>query len=166
MSASKPLVDNDVIDHNESTVKKSDTQHDKLTSIRSVLTSTAKTHVDGEEITSPAMAGGNDQVSPRINVYENIPFAGGDGDYSILSVLFGEHSIGGGIFGFLTMIDSNNVRAQCVECRIAIMDFAWMDDKSHIKGNIEAWRAAFPVARAVNVSERRYRRCGFCAYSW
>ena len=23
------------------------------------------------------------------NVYENVPFAGGDGDYSILSVLFG-----------------------------------------------------------------------------
>ena len=31
-----------------------------------------------------------DQSSPRINVYENILFAGGDGDYSILSVLFGD----------------------------------------------------------------------------
>ena len=55
-----------------------------------------------------------DQSSPRINVYENIPFAGGDGDYSILSVLFGAHSIGGGIFGYLTMIDSNKVRLLCM----------------------------------------------------
>ena len=37
---------------------------------------------------------------------ENIPFAGGDGTHLILSVLFGAHSIGEGIFGFLTMIDS------------------------------------------------------------
>ena len=51
-----------------------------------------------------------DQSSPRINVCENILFAGGDGDYSILSVLNGAHSIGKGIFGFLTMIDSNKVR--------------------------------------------------------
>ena len=49
MSSSKPLIDNDVIDHNESTVKESDTQHDKLTSIRSVLTSTVHIHDDGEE---------------------------------------------------------------------------------------------------------------------
>jgi hypothetical protein len=90
----------------------------------------------------------------RINVYENIPFAGGDGDYSILSVLFGAHSIGEGIFGYLTMIDSNKVRVQCVECRDAVMDFPWMDVRSRIRGSVRAWRAAFPVARAVNVSLR------------
>ena len=48
------------------------------------------------------------------------------------------------------MIDSNKVRVQCVECRNAVMDFPWMDDKSIITGSVEAWRAAFPVARAVN----------------
>ena len=41
-----------------------------------------------------------------------------------------------------------------MECRQAVMDFPWMDDESHIKGNIEAWRASFPCARAVNVSGR------------
>ena len=33
------------------------------------------------------------------------------------------------------------------------MDFPWIDAKSIIKGSLEAWRAAFPAARAVNVSE-------------
>ena len=48
------------------------------------------------------------------------------------------------------MIDSNMVRVQCVECRNAVMDFPWMGVKSYIKGSVRAWRAAFPVARAVN----------------
>ena len=30
-----------------------------------------------------------------------------------------------------------------------------MDAKSIIKGSVKAWRAAFPCARAVNVSDRR-----------
>ena len=35
------------------------------------------------------------------------------------------------------------------------MDFPWMDAKSvMIKGSVEAWRAAFPAARAFNVSKR------------
>ena len=100
------------------------------------------------------MEGASVQSAVRINVYENIPFAGGDGDYSILSVLFGAHSIGEGIFGFLNMIDSNKVRVQCVECRQAVKDFQWMDAESRIKGSVKAWRAAFPVARAVNISHR------------
>jgi hypothetical protein len=88
------------------------------------------------------------------NVYENIPFAGDDGDYSILSVLFGAHSIGEGIFSYLTMIDSNKVRVQCRECHQAVKDFPWMDAKSRIQGNVKVWRAAFPYARCVNVSGR------------
>ena len=84
-----------------------------------------------------------------------IPFAGGDGSHSVLSVLFGAHSIGQGIFSFMTMIDSNIVRPVCRECRQAIMDFPWMDDVSKIKGSVEAWRVAFPLARAVNVMERQ-----------
>jgi hypothetical protein len=131
------VFDGESIDHDESIGEGLDASHDEMTSIRGDLTSTATT-----------------QAIPRINVYENIPFAGGDGDYSILSVLFGAHSIGGGIFGFLNMIDSNKVRVQCRECHQAVKDFQWMDDKSHIKGSVEAWRAAFPCARAVNVSQR------------
>jgi hypothetical protein len=52
------------------------------------------------------------------------------------------------------MIDSNKVRVQCVECRQAVMDFPWMDAESQISGSVKAWRAAFPCARAVNVSKR------------
>ena len=126
-----------------------------MTSNHSDLSSTAEHRDDGEEIMDAGLAGASTQSAVRINVYENIPFAGGDGDYSILAVLFGAHSIGGGIFGFLNMRDSNKVRVQCVECRKAVMDFPWMDKKSKIKGSVRAWRAAFPVARVVNVSLRR-----------
>ena len=84
-----------------------------------------------------------------------IPFAGGDGSHSVLSILAGAHSIGQGIFSFMTMIDSNNVRPVCVEFRQAIMEFPWMDLESEIKGSIKAWRAAFPVARALSVEGRQ-----------
>ena len=52
------------------------------------------------------------------------------------------------------MIDSNKVRVQCRECRKAVMDFQWTDAVSKVKGSVKAWRAAFPEARLVNVSER------------
>jgi hypothetical protein len=84
-----------------------------------------------------------------------IPFAGGSGSHSVLSILAGAHSIGEGIFSFMTMIDSNNLRPVCVEFRQAIKDFPWMDYESHIKGSVKAWRAAFPVARAVSVWGRQ-----------
>jgi hypothetical protein len=129
--------------------------NDEMTPRRGDITSTPLCD-DAVEIITAAFAGASIQFQfpPRINVYENIPFAGGDGDYSILSVLFGAHSIGEGIFGFLTMKDSNKVRVQCVECRKAVKDFPWMDAESRIKGSVEAWRASFPCARAVNVSGR------------
>ena len=81
-----------------------------------------------------------------------IPFAGGEGTHSILSVLDGAHSIGQGILGFFTMKESNALRSVCKEFREAVMDFPWMDAKSVIKGSLRAWRAAFPAARAVNLS--------------
>ena len=84
-----------------------------------------------------------------------IPFAGGGGSKSVLSILARVHSLGGGIFSFLTMKDSNNVRPVCVELRQAIMDFPWMDKESKIKGSVKAWRKAFPYARVVNVSWRQ-----------
>ena len=140
--------------NHESIGKELDVINHELDAIYSDLTSTALSHEDGQEITAASIVMTSAQSLPRINVYENIPFAGGDGDYSILSVLFGAHSIGEGIFGYLNMIDSNKVRVQCVECRDAVMDFQWMDAESHIKGSVKAWRAAFPCARAVNVSYR------------
>ena len=39
-----------------------------------------------------------------------------------------------------------------MECRQAVEDFPWMDAKSRIRGSVKEWRAAFPCARAVNVS--------------
>ena len=145
------FVNNEGIIHNESIVEESKVMDPVITATSSYSTSTA---LSGQEISATGSSRGYFPSAIRINVYDNIPFAGGDGDYSILSVLAGPHSIGGGIFGFLNMIDSNKVRVQCVECRKAVMDFPWMDDDSRIKGSIRAWRAAFPAARAANVSGR------------
>ena len=142
------------IDHDESISEELDSPHAEMTSIHNDFSSTAERHDDGVESAASAVVVPPGQSAVRINVYDNIPFAGGDGDYSILSVLFGAHSIGEGIFSFMTMKDSNKVRVQCRECHQAVKDFPWMDNVSWIKGNIKAWRAAFPCARAVNVSKR------------
>ena len=151
MSDHNIVVNSEGSDHDELIGEEMEALHDEIDAIHSGLSPTAEHHDYGEEIIDAGLEGDSDQSAVRINVYENIPFAGGDGDYSILSVLFGLHSIGGGIFSFLTMIDSNKVRVQCRECRQAVMDFPWMDDKSHIKGSVKKWRAVFPVARAVNM---------------
>ena len=154
MSDDKPLSDAHFIDHIEPLVQKLEPQPSDITTIRGDLSSTVQSRGHGIEISATALDGASDQAIPRINVYENIPFAGGDGDYSIMSVLFGAHSIGGGILGYLTMIDSNKVRLLCIECRQAVMDFPWMDN-SRIKGSIKAWRAAFSCARAVYIYNRQ-----------
>ena len=79
--------DNGIIHDEDLAIKKSDVISSEITMIRSDdLTSTAllrrwrRNHCCGFS-------------RGLINVYENIPFAGGDGDYSILSVLFGENSV-------------------------------------------------------------------------
>ena len=59
--------------------------------------------------------------------------------------------IGEGFLGFLTMRASNALRGLCREFREAVIDFPWMDTKSWVGGSVEAWGAAFPAARAVNV---------------
>ena len=89
-----------MIDHDESIGKELDVIHGEVDAIHSDLTSTAERRDDGEEIIAAALERDSVQSALRINVYENITFAGGDGDYSILSVLFGPHSIGEGIFVF------------------------------------------------------------------
>jgi hypothetical protein len=83
-----------------------------------------------------------------------LPFAGGAGSASVVSHLAGVHSIGGGVLGFLTLIESNPIREVCVELREAVRAFPW-EDMTRNKGSLTKWRAAFPAARAVNVSGRR-----------
>ena len=65
-------------------------------------------------------------------------------------------AIGEGILGFFTMKDSNALRGVCKEFREAVMDFPWMDADSKIYGSLRVWRAAFPAARAVNISTRPF----------
>ena len=119
----------------------------------------AQSHDNGEEITATtsSLTSSSTATQSAYDIYvwpENMRFAGGDDDFTILSILSGAHSLGGGIFGFLNMKDSNKLRVQCVECRKAVRDFPWMDDESQITGSVKVWRAAFPYAQAVNISNR------------
>ena len=73
------------------------------------------------------------------DAFHDIPFAVGDVDYSIIiSHLYGAHSIGERILGFLTMRESNALRGVCKEFRKAVMDFPLMDAKSVTKGSLHA----------------------------
>ena len=76
-------------DHNASIGEEAEVIHPEMTSIHSDLSLTAERHDNGEEIIDAGLEGDSVQSAVRINVYKNIPFAGGDGDYSILSLLFG-----------------------------------------------------------------------------
>ena len=77
--------------------------------------------------------------------FDKVPFAGGEGTHSVLSILNGAHSIGEGFFRFVTMKEKNALRLVCKEFRKAVMDFPWMDAKSQITGSLRALRAAFPA---------------------
>jgi hypothetical protein len=105
MSSYKSLAGGESIDHDESIGEELEALHAEIDAIHSDLSSTAERHGDGEEIIDAALEGASVQSAVRINVYENIPFAGGDGDYSILSVLFGAHSIGEGIYYYFQLLD-------------------------------------------------------------
>ena len=93
MSSDKSLVGGEVGDHDELIGEELEASHTEIDAIHSDLSSTAERHEDGEEIIAVGLEGASAHSAVRINVYENIPFAGGDGDYSILSVLFGAHSM-------------------------------------------------------------------------
>ena len=43
------------------------------------------------------------------NPFEDIDFAGGEGTHTVLSVLAGEHSIGGGILQYFDMKKANDL---------------------------------------------------------
>ena len=79
MSDNKPLIVGD-IDHDESNREEDSVPpHAEMTSIQGDVTSTALSRDDGVEITATSLTGASTQSAVRINVYENIPFAGGDG---------------------------------------------------------------------------------------
>ena len=113
---------------------------------------------------SPSASDFNDGFDVRAPpVLHGVPFAG-RARFSILSHLRAAHSSGGGLFGFMTMRESNKLRVQCREVRAEVVAFEWADacwerlgdvvDDSRVTGNVAAWRVAFPSARAVNVSDR------------
>ena len=101
MSSKYPLINCEGIDPYDSIGENVEVLHAEMTSIHCDLTSTAERRDDGEEIITVGLEGVSDQSAVRINVHENIPFAGGDGNDSILSILFGAQ----GIFGYLNIID-------------------------------------------------------------
>jgi hypothetical protein len=74
---------------------------------------------------------------------------------TLLSVLHGAHSVGAGVFGFLTTREANALRLVNHECREAVAAARWHDAETRITGSLAAWRACFPGALAANVDGRR-----------
>jgi hypothetical protein len=82
----------------------------------------------------------------------------GGGDDSLVdlfAVLAGAHSVGGGVFGFLTLRDGNELRQLCRLVRGDVAAARWRDAETRIRGSLAAWRACFPGAVAANLRERR-----------
>ena len=73
----------------------------------------------------------------------------------LFSVLAGAHSEGGGVFGFLTLLDGNELRQLCRLFRDDVAAAHWCDGVTPIKGSLAARRACFPGAGAANVGGRR-----------
>jgi hypothetical protein len=73
---------------------------------------------------------------------------------TLLSVLSGAHSVGAGVFGFLTTREARALRLVSHECREAVAAARWCDTDTRIKGPLAAWRACFPGAVAANVCLR------------
>ena len=75
---------------------------------------------------APAAADGDDfndgfdATAPP--VLHGVPFAG-RARFSILSHLRAAHSSGGGLFGFMTIAESNKIRVQCREARAKVVTF-------------------------------------------
>ena len=73
---------------------------------------------------------------------------------TLLSVLHGAHSVGAGVFGFLTTREARALRLVSHECREAVAAARWHDAGTLIGGSLKAWRACFPGAVAANVGWR------------
>jgi hypothetical protein len=72
----------------------------------------------------------------------------------LLAVLAGAHSVGKGVFGFLTTLDGNELRQVCRLIRDDVAAARWRDAKTPILGSLAAWRACFPGAVAAYVCAR------------
>jgi hypothetical protein len=79
---------------------------------------------------------------------------GDDSLVDLFAVLAGAHSVGGGVFGFLTMRDGNELRQLCRLIRGDVAAARWRDAETYIRGPLAAWRACFPGAVAANVEWR------------
>jgi hypothetical protein len=156
----KPLVASKSNDHNASHGENLGASHDEMTSIRGDLTSFTSSRDDGVAVSSrgPPPLVYDDVIAAALeqkaNAVADLDFAGGCGSHTVLSVLAGEHSIGGGILQYFDMGEANVLRLVCPEMVEAVKEFPWMDPKTRIKGSVKVWRKIFPYARAVNVSER------------
>jgi hypothetical protein len=73
----------------------------------------------------------------------------------LFRVLAGAHSVGGGVFGFLTTRDGNELRQLCRLIRGDVAAARWRDAVTPIRGSLAAWRACFPGAVAANVGGRK-----------
>ena len=74
---------------------------------------------------------------------------GDDSLVDLFAVLAGAHSVGGGVFGFLTMLDGNELRQVCRLIRGDVAAARWRDAETPIRGPLAAWRACFPGAMAA-----------------
>ncbi len=88
--------------------------------------------------------------------YSGKPFAShrADRDYgsTVLSVLAGAHSVGGGVLGFFDTQEARALRLVCSEFREAVSVVPWADMRTRIWGNVGGWRRSFPRATKANIS--------------
>ena len=72
---------------------------------------------------------------------------------NVLSLFYGAHGVGRGIFGFLTLLDANNLRLVCQEMKREVTAFPWNDSTTPVKGKeLERWRTSYPNARAAKIT--------------
>jgi hypothetical protein len=75
---------------------------------------------------------------------------------TLLSVLHGAHSVGEGVFGFLSTREARALRLVSRECLDAVKAARWRDESTPITGPLASWRACFPGAIAAHVRRVDY----------
>ena len=95
------------------------------------------------------------------DAFDDIPFAWGDVDYSLLSQLNSPHSIGKDFLGYLTMKESNALRSVCWEFLEAVMEFPDGREVNYQRQSRSMARGFFRSACGQCVGVSRYCRFGF-----
>jgi len=109
---------------------------------------------------SPTVASG----APRAT-----PFDDAAPRATVLSTLYGAHSVGKGLLSFFSTREARALRLVNDEMRAALAGVPWADAKPRIARDLRAWRASFPKARKANISGRlaraqeRLHRSRICA---